>query len=95
METNTNLSSLDNAGRVGLDDEAGESFRSGHFGIRIGSSQHEIPIGHAAVRDPHLLTRDHILVAFLLGSRFDAGHVRACAWLSHTVRLHQNKKHPI
>ena len=46
-----------------------------------------LPVSNPAVGDPHLLSIQDPLVAFLFRPRFDSSHVRTGAGLSHTICL--------
>lgn len=54
----------------------------------------DVPVGYPSVGDPHFLSVDDPLVAFLLGSGFDAGDIGPGARFSHTIRLN-NKTNPL
>mmetsp|Transcript_26069 Transcript_26069/g.66168 ORF Transcript_26069/g.66168 Transcript_26069/m.66168 type:complete len:310 (+) Transcript_26069:762-1691(+) len=77
------LASDRDARGVAVDDEAGEAGRGALARIRL--RQHEEPVGEAAIRDPHLLSVQHPIVAFLHCRRREAGNIRAGARLGHAV----------
>jgi hypothetical protein len=73
--------------RIAVDDEASERFARRRLWVGIGARQHKVPVGHAAVGDPHFLSIDHPFVALLLSTCFHTSHIAAGARLRHAVGL--------
>mmetsp|Transcript_17461 Transcript_17461/g.37550 ORF Transcript_17461/g.37550 Transcript_17461/m.37550 type:complete len:338 (+) Transcript_17461:1186-2199(+) len=71
------------AWRVGVHDEAGES--GAGLGLGVSLCEDEVPVGDAAVGDPHLLAVNKPRVAFALRACSEPGYVGACARLRHAV----------
>ncbi|KAG5457778.1 MAG: hypothetical protein BJ554DRAFT_2128, partial [Olpidium bornovanus] len=77
------------AGGIRVDDEA----REGPPGVcvQVSFGEEKVPVGHAAVGDPHLLAIDDPLVAFLDGARLDPGDVRTGDGLRDAVARHEGR----
>ena len=88
--THVNLLAADgDARRVGVHDEAREG-RAGVLG-RVRLREHEEPVGHTTISDPHLLTVEHPRVTLLDGGRLGARNVGARARFRHAVRRLQRR----
>ena len=77
---------------VSIDDKSSQGLACRCLWVRIGTCQNKVPIGMSAVCDPHFLSVDDVMVAFLLGLCLDIGNVRASARLSDTVSLKYGKQ---
>lgn len=73
--------------RIGIHNESSEGLTSRAFRVRAGSGQHEIPVGHPSVGDPHFLSIQHVFVPFLLSPGAKPSNIRSSTWLSHSISL--------
>jgi len=83
------LAADDHSRAVPLHDEAREGLAGRALGVLAGARQHEVPVGHAAIGDPHLGAVEQPVVAVAARARRDPGHVGAGARLRHAVGAHQ------
>merc|ERR1719289_129806 len=76
-------------GGVAVHDEPCEGLAGRALGVRVGSRQHKVVVGHSAICDPHLLSIDDPIISLLLSLSLHSTHVTASARLRHTIGAHQ------
>mmetsp|Transcript_18238 Transcript_18238/g.59667 ORF Transcript_18238/g.59667 Transcript_18238/m.59667 type:complete len:285 (-) Transcript_18238:180-1034(-) len=87
------LAADSDARRVCVDDEGSEGLAGRGGRVRLG--QHEEPVGHASIRDPHLVAVEHPRVPLAHGRGFGRGHIRSRPRLGHAVGgLQRLLRHP-
>ena len=64
-----------NSGRVGVHDKARECLAGRALRVGVGSGQHKVKVGYAAVGDPHLLAVDDPVISLALSSSLDPGNI--------------------
>lgn len=69
-----------------LDDEAGEGLGRWAFGVGVSSRKHEVPVGDAAIRDPHLFTIENPFVSNLFGFSLETRDIGSGARFGDTIR---------
>jgi len=69
-----------------LDDEASEGLGRWALGVGVSSCKYEVPVGDAAIRDPHLFSVENPFVSNLFGFSFETRNIGSSARLSDTIR---------
>lgn len=69
-----------------LDDEASEGFGRWALGVGVSARKHEVPVGDAAIRDPHLFTVENPFISNLFGFSLETRNIGSGARFSYTIR---------